>query len=144
MPDTMSSGCPGTYTTTIGTHKYRVITTNATWDAQKTDCGNDATSGTYLAIPDDQTELDAIITASGKPDTWVGITSGASTAADSYQTVKGATFLDSNPLWDTGEPDHKALTGGATGNCVVADDTNNQLADDDCTKTRPAICECEP
>jgi hypothetical protein len=134
-------GCPGTYTTTIGTHKYRVLGGNQTWATHQAACAADG-SNAYLAIPDDQTELDGIINASGQARTWVGINDPADNGV--FVTVKGAAFSSTDPLWDAGQPDNNPSSGPNNANCALADDNNNQLVDEDCAKTRPAVCECEP
>lgn len=141
MADASSPGCPGNYTLTSGTHKYRVISANGTWMAHKNTCGADNNS--YLAIPDTQGELDFIINSSGVARTWVGISDNDTNA---FVTVKGAAYPSTtgSGLWDTNEPDNNPTSGPNNGNCAQADDNNNKLVDEDCIKTRPAVCECEP
>lgn len=140
-PDGPTVNCPATYTTMIGTRYYRVIATAAVWSTQRAACAADA-ANTYLAIPADQTELTGIVTAGGAR-VWVGIDD--QTTEGTYATVRGGTIAPNSPLWDVGEPDDDPLVGAGPGDCVVAVNTNgNQIADERCDRTYPAVCECEP
>jgi hypothetical protein len=140
--DALIVACPATYTTMIGTHSYRVITTTAIWSAQRAACAADATNA-YLAIPDDQAELTAIRMAGGATQVWIGIDD--QTTEGTYATVRGGTLAMTSPLWNTGEPNDNPLVGQGPGDCLVAVDTNgNRVADDRCDRTYVAVCECEP
>jgi len=140
--DGMIGNCPSSYATTIGTHKYRVVASTAMWTAHETDCGNDtAGTNTYLASPDDQTELTAIITAAtGQTRIWVGVSDSSEGV---YDKTGGGTIPNNDPMWDSSEPDDNPVGGGgAAGDCVSAAGT--KLADDACNATYAAVCECEP
>lgn len=134
-------GCPTSYSTTIGGHRYRVITTMANWTIQHDACAADG-ANVYLATPDDQTELDAIIAAASVARIWVGISDTAQEGT--YATTAGGTIPDTDPMWASGEPDDDPVVGGGgpPGNCVSA--ATGELADDLCTVTYPAVCECVP
>jgi hypothetical protein len=142
MMDGSTTGCPGTYSTTIGTHKYRKITAGA-WSAQVTACAADG-SNAYLAVPNDQSELTAIIAASNVAITWVGYDD--QTTENAYVAVRGAAINDQNAMWDSGnnEPDNMPSSGGGQADCVTADMGAGRLADDKCGDPFPAVCECEP
>lgn len=140
--DGMVGNCPSSYTG-AGAHKYRVITASADWGAQVADCGNDtAGTNTYLASPDDQTELTAIIAAAAQARIWVGINDASEGV---YAKTGGGTIPMSDTMWDASEPDDNPVGGGGgPGDCVSAGMTSGKLADDACGATYPAVCECEP
>ncbi|NVB80512.1 MAG: C-type lectin domain-containing protein [Kofleriaceae bacterium] len=140
QPDAPAATCPASYTTMIGTHYYRKITTTATWQAHRTACAADGANA-YLAVPDDQAELTSIVMTGGVARVWVGIDD--QTTEGTYATVRGGTVAVNSPLWTAGEPDNSALTGAGMGDCVVAVSAN-RIADDRCDRTYPAVCECEP
>lgn len=125
----------------VPTHRYRVITTTAAWSAQQTDCMDDGTK-TYLAVPTDQTELTALVTAANVAYIWVGIDDQAQN--NTFVTTNGGTFSQTDPLWDTNEPNNNPVSGGGAAGCVVAQMSNAQLVDDRCSNLRAAVCECEP
>ena len=142
-PDVPLGNCPASYLAISGqTHRYRVISTQSAYAAQATDCGNDGTT-TYLAIPDDQTELTAILTAA-TDDAWVGINDLANDG--SFVTVKLAAFSSTSPLWAGGEPDDDPESGGGNNNgeCVAGFANNQRLSDDRCDNAYVAVCECDP
>ncbi|MBA3463038.1 MAG: C-type lectin domain-containing protein [Deltaproteobacteria bacterium] len=89
-------------------------------------------SNAYLAIPDNPSELAALV-ADG--DVWVGISD--STTEGTYQTVRGAiaTFLP----WGPSEPDNNGNQ-----DCVGALQASSKIETLACTTMRPALCECEP
>lgn len=139
MPDAPPT-CPSGYTI-FGDRGYKLISAAASWTAQMAACAADGPN-VYLSIPDDQDELSGFIQGSGQPRLWVGIDDQATEGT--YLTVRGATIPANSPLWNAGEPDDDPLTGNGPGDCVVAVNSGGgQLADDSCTRTYPAICECE-
>ncbi len=140
--DGMMGNCPSTYTGS-GAHKYRVITAGAMWTAHETDCGNDtAGTNTYLASPDDQTELTAIIAAAAQARIWVGV---SDSTENTYAKTGGGTIPMNDTMWDASEPDNSPVGGGGgQGDCVSASMTSGKLADDACNTSYPAVCECEP
>jgi hypothetical protein len=141
--DGSPGNCPASYTGS-GAHKYRVITAGANWAAQETDCDDDTTgTNTYLASPDDQTELAAIIAAAAQSRIWVGV-SDTATEGTYAKTAGGTVPAPDATWWDTAEPDDNPITGGGPGDCVTASMTSGKLADDNCGVSRPAVCECEP
>lgn len=141
--DASAGRCPGTYTTlgTIATHRYRVIGNAAAFLTQSAACAADASTA-YLAIPDDAAELSALLAASAMSPIWVGVHDPQKDGT--FETVRGAAFSSTSPLWDQGEPDDKPLSGGGTAECVIATSGPAALADDRCNASRPAVCECEP
>lgn len=141
--DVPTNACPGSYSTIAGVtnRRYRVIGNAAAFATQKAACAADG-SNTYLAIPDDQAELTAILNAANTFRIWVGIEDVGDN--DMFVTVKGAPFPASNPLWDQGEPDDNPFSGGGAANCAVASNQGDDLADDRCAATYAAVCECEP
>jgi hypothetical protein len=111
-----------------------MISTTATWDAQRTACAGDGANA-YLAIPDDATELMAINTLlPAGVDYWIGISDQAMEGA--YVNVKGAaqTFLP----WDTGQPNNIN-----NADCVEVHQNNRAWNDTTCATTSRAVCECE-
>ena len=89
----------------------------------------------YLAVPDDATELQAILTLAGS-DVWVGVSDIA--VEGSFVTVLGAaaTFLP----WAAGQPDN---SGGGS-DCVTALSASATYDDKRCSNAAIAVCECEP
>lgn len=143
MVDANPGNCPATYTTVIGTHLYRVVATSTNWNNQRNDCGDDtAGTNTYLASPDDQTELTAIIAAAAQTRIWVGVND---TTEGTYAKTGGGTIPSNDPMWDTLEPDDNPVGGGGgAGDCVSAGMTSGKIADDNCATSYRAVCECEP
>ena len=149
--DVPQGNCPSTYAALSGAsgRLYRVITTTGAWAAQRAACAADG-SNTYLAVPETQAELTAIVTAANAT-IWVGI-EDAAPDDDTFVTVRNATaYPTNNGLWATSggtEPDDAPeQTGGGpnTAECVSASTANSgKLADDRCTETYAAVCECEP
>jgi hypothetical protein len=145
VADVPVNTCPTSYLAISGqTNRYRVIANQAAYATQKAACAADG-ANTYLAIPDNQTELTALLTAAGA-NAWVGIDDLAND--DSYVTVKGAAFSSASLLWDSGsgEPNDNPVGGGpaGSGDCVAGFTSSQRLADDRCTNTRAAVCECDP
>lgn len=117
-----------------GSHLYHQFTTPADFTSQRTACA--AQGGiTYLAIPDDQNELQALVSATAQPAFWVGIDDMV--VQGNYMTVRGqpATFLP----WAPGQPDN----AGSGEDCVAALGSAT-LDDQACANKLPAVCECEP
>lgn len=125
-------GCPATGYASLGgsAHKYK-LRTSASWTTHRNAC---ASEGAFLAIPDDAGELSAILGLSGAV-TWIGVHDEAQEGT--YVTALGApaTFLP----WSTGEPNNDP--GNA--DCVRAL-TTMLYADDRCTTSYVAVCECVP
>jgi len=139
----ITSNCAASYTT-VGAlaHRYRVITGQNDWTAQRNAC--DADTGTsYLFVPDDQAELTAVLAAAGG-DTWVGVNDMANEGT--YVTANGGTLAANSALWDGGEPDNgpEMGTGNNNSHCVMGKPGTNRLSDDKCQNTYVAVCECEP
>ncbi len=138
--------CPATYSALAGitTRRYRVISGAADWTTQRSACAADGASA-YLAIPDDQAELTAILAATSG-DLWVGINDPADN--EMFVTVKAAaSFSSASALWAAGgEPDDNPVSGGGpnTAECVMALTASDRLADERCNETYAAVCECEP
>ena len=137
-PVDSSNHCAGGYNAisngTAG-HRYKLITTTDTWQVQ-----HDACLGpfSYLAIPDDATELAALDALAGSIALyWVGVDDIATEGT--FLTVKNvpATFLP----WQPPAPDD-APPGE---DCVEAITAVAMFNDDRCNNTQlAAICECDP
>lgn len=148
QPDGQTNpSCPAGYTMLAGIsdRSYRVITTPQTWSMQRDDCADDATSGTYLAVPETQAELTALLVAADDPRIWVGV-EDAGQDDQMFATVSGASYPTNNGLWAGGEPDDTAFSGGAAGGaeCVAAEMNSERLSDERCSSAYVAVCECEP
>jgi len=138
MPNQVDAGmgCAPGFTTLPGvsTHLYHLFTTPADFTSQRTACA--AQGGiTYLAIPDDANELQALVTQSGVPALWVGIDDIV--VEGNYLTVRGQpeTYLP----WASGQPDN-----APPGEDCVAALSSATYDDDQCSLSLPAVCECEP
>lgn len=147
MVDAPAPGnCKSTYAA-LGSsaHRYRVISAPATWNTQRGICNADG-STSYLAVPNDQTELTALAAAPSAARFWVGIDDQA--AEGTYAMQRGGTLSATDMMWDLvavpPEPNNTPSSGGGQADCVNGQMSNSKLADDNCTKTFPAICECEP
>lgn len=143
MTDAPAGGCPASYmmVTGTGTHRYRVVSAPAAWAAQRSACAADSTSA-YLAVPNDQAELTALLATSSAVRVWVGIDD--QTTENSYVTTRGGVFAANDPLWDVGEPDNAPFNGNGESDCAVGVKASNQVADTKCGDPYPAICECDP
>jgi hypothetical protein len=134
VPDGLE--CPVGYAILTGApdHAYRRISTAAAWQNQVTAC-RDEGANVYLAIPDSETELRAILTFASS-DVWVGISDVAVEA--SYVTVHDTVpgFLP----WAAGQPDD---SGGGS-DCVQALSASATYDDRRCSNSVIAVCECEP
>ena len=75
---------------------------------------------------------------------WLGVDD--QTTEGTYATSTGGTIAANDPMWDTAnnEPNNSPFQGSGEGDCAVGVMTVNKLADDNCTRTYAAICECEP
>jgi hypothetical protein len=138
-PDEMTmAGCPTGFAAIANgtaTHEYKLITTPTdTWSKQATAC-HVAGYNTYLAIPSDQGELDAIDTfANGSVNAiWIGISD--QTTGMTYTTVNGSTLPAFTPT--------NGWTKDMAKNCVSNDTGNVSYADTNCGTHEAAVCECE-
>jgi hypothetical protein len=131
------SKCPMSFAsiTGAGSHVYKVQANGANWAQQQNACRALSTNA-YLAIPDDQNELNALDTASGQTLYWVGISDIAT--ENTFVTVLNTPqlFLP----WQPPAPDD----AGPGEDCVEALVTVNKFNDERCNTTLPAICECDP
>lgn len=126
-------GCPNDFVALGGqAHRYRRITTTADWTQQRLVCES---FGTYLVVPDDVAELQAVTTFAANATIWVGIADANGTGT--YTTVLGsaATFLP----WAAGEP-----TTGGNMHCVLDGANTQTYSNELCTVVEPAVCECNP
>lgn len=135
--------CPGNYAAVSGqTNLYLVITAANDWPTQVAACMG---TGRYLFVPNDQTELTAILNAANV-DIWAGATDEANEGT--FVTTNGGTLASNSPLWDATdtEPDNdpEMGTGNNNSHCVVALNALDRLADDKCANTYAAVCECQP
>lgn len=149
MTDVPLGNCPASYNLTHGTRRYRVIAA-ADWFAQVAAC--DAGTNRYLAIPNDQAELTAIV-AFANATIWVGVSDegvNQSSADDEVmEDVNGAAFATGTAIWGANQPDDTQTGAGGGGannaECVAAETAmSGKLMDDRCALTYAAVCECEP
>ena len=144
-PDSpMGMGCPTNYMQLgLSAHRYRVISQTGTWPIQKAACAVDG-ANVYLAVPTDQQELSALVQTANAQRAWLGVDD--QTTEGTYATTKAGTLAANDPMWDSanGEPNNAPFQGSGEGDCVVGVMSDAKLADDNCTRTYPAICECEP
>jgi hypothetical protein len=144
--DGTPGSCPGTYAAVAGVadRQYRVVAAAADWQSQKGACAADG-ANTYLAIPDSQAELTAILTAAAQARIWVGATDQP-TDDEMFVTVNNAPFVST--LWDTAsnEPDGSGFpaSGGGAADCVAAEQSTGKISDEKCQQAYPAVCECQP
>jgi hypothetical protein len=125
--------CPASYTTTLtGGHRYRNVTTTSGWQSAYNDCADDLPGYTYVAVPDNNAELQGIVTQHGG-NRWVGV-DDAQMQGD-YRTVRGeyATFLP----WEPGQPN-----GGMSESQVYVTGSNN-YRDDSPSNPHSYTCECD-
>ncbi len=126
-------GCPGSYITIAAApgHRYKLITTTGNWQTSHDACALD---GTYMVVPDDATELAAVVTLAGTP-IWVGVTDMA--VEGTFQTVLGvnATYLP----WASGQPDNKP-----PGEDCVRAALTDLYSDERCSNSLRTVCECMP
>lgn len=131
--------CPNSYAVVSGqSHRYRVLNGSNYASALST-CAADGPAA-YLAVPDDATELAAIL-QEAQANTWVGIDDR--TTEGTFVTANGGTFASNSPLWDSaaGEPNNGPANQG---DCAVAIKSSSKLVDDKCANSNIAVCECEP
>lgn len=128
-------GCPAGYAALPGVPNrlYRKLLTAAAWTNHRTACEAEG-ANVYLAIPDDMTELSAIVTFASA-DVWVGIDDMA--VEGTFLTVRDTPppFLP----WDVGQP-----TNAGNRDCVELLAASSKLATLSCGTARIAVCECEP
>jgi hypothetical protein len=129
-------GCPVGYATLTGIpdHVYRRIAKMDSWDHQVTACQADG-ANVYLAIPDDATELQGILTLAST-DAWIGVD-------DIATENRFVTVLEAAPTllpWAAGQPDD---SGGGS-DCVLALSASATYDDRRCSNAQIAVCECEP
>ncbi|MGE0546880.1 MAG: lectin-like protein [Kofleriaceae bacterium] len=133
LPDGL--GCPPSYAQLPGgsTHVYRHLSGQDDWAAKQAACQADG-ANSYLAVPGDAAELEAILALSSG-NTWVGIED--IDPEGSYVTVLGApaTFLP----WVLLQPDNSGNS-----DCVLAIRASQRYDDRKCNGTFTAVCECEP
>jgi hypothetical protein len=118
-------------------HLYYLFTTPSDFTSQRSACAAQGPT-TYLAIPDDATELGALDTLAGATATyWVGISDTATEGT--WLTVKGGTqtFLP----WETGHP--ITTPPNNQNDCVRVVTADAKFFDDKCNTQLAAICECE-
>lgn len=141
--DAPPDGCPASYmmATGAGVHRYRVVAAAGTWTVQRAACAADG-AGAYLAVPDEQAELTALLATSAAGRVWIGIDD--QTSEGTYATTRGGTVAANDPLWNVTEPNNAPFNGNGQGDCVVGVKASNQLADTRCVESYAAICECDP
>lgn len=134
-PPDAATGCPAGYQPLpgIATHYYKRVAIAAGWTNQRAICGNEP-ANVYLAIPNDDAELLALVALAGEPF-WIGISDAAEEG--DYMTVLGApaTFVP----WAQSEPDNNGNQ-----DCVRARDQTGRFETELCGVPSIAICECQP
>lgn len=131
MSDGPPAGCAADFATLTGGNAAHVYKLLAADDgiAQQAAC---VTSGGYLAIPDDATELGALATLAGNAEIWIGVNDRA-TEGD-YREVLTDTVYTSLPIEDgTGNQNNQDCVGSKDG---------TTLETDDCDDARVVVCEC--
>jgi hypothetical protein len=109
-------------------HTYKVLA-SADGIAQQAAC---VTSGAYLAIPDDATELGAVVGLAGDVDIWIGVNDR--TTEGEYREVLANTIYTALPIEDG--------TGNQTNQDCVGSKDGTTLETDNCDGSRVAVCEC--
>jgi len=115
-------------------HLYQLIATASDFMTQRGTCAVQG-PGAYLAIPDDASELQSIMTFSAVTEIWVGLTDEV--VEGSFLTVRGdlPLFLPFVP----GQPDD-----APPGEDCIGALSSGQFEDLNCVDSLPAVCECEP
>lgn len=120
--------CPGNYVPSNGSH-YRYVSNTVTWPSAETDCENDSSGLTHLAIVSSG-ELATIDAISSATRTWVGLTDR---------------ITDGIWLWVTGAAGPSLGTGSDS--CGQLDEGISfggpALRNDDCASGRSYVCECD-
>lgn len=129
--------CPGSYAPIAnGTpgHRYRRLGPPKEWDEQVASC-TEPGARTYLAIPDDASELAALVALNGSNKLWLGISDRET--EEIFVNAKGVVqvFLP----WKQGSPDQAEDNDK---DCVAAD-SDRAIIDDKCDQKYEAVCECE-
>lgn len=133
--DAPPAGCPAGYATLTEappTQKYKLVTTLANWDTGQNLCVADKPGGgTYLAIPDDATELAAISTLTAAKY-WIGVNDKAT--ENTFVNVKG---MPAFTMFGAGEPNDQGNQ-----DCVAV--LNNLMSTEKCGATALVyVCECD-
>ncbi len=116
-------------------HRYRLVDNPAGWTNQRALCGNEP-ANVYLAVPDDDAELAALLAlALPATDVWVGLSDAAEEGM--FVTVRGTPAAFSP--WAPDEPDNDGNQ-----DCVLAQAATGLLATSVCGAPVAAVCECEP
>ena len=134
-----SGNCSADYDVVPGqTHLYKLADGSHNWPQQHDACNGD---GGYLAIPDDQDELTALISlaANASQTFWIGVDD--QDTEGTFLTVKGDPV--SFQPWAPGEPNDSGGGGGSGADCVQVQD-DGLFHDFRCGDNEVAICECEP
>jgi len=128
-PDT-PVGCNGDFNTITNgntAHKYKLISTPTDWVAQQnTVC---AQQSSYMAIPDDAAELQAIYDLAGQNDLWVGVN----------DRITEGTFRDTKNNLYTALP----VTGNKVPDDCVHTANGTSLDVVGCGDSKITVCECE-
>jgi hypothetical protein len=132
MIDVPPAGCPGDYAQLPGgsAHVYKVLANDDMWQNHRNTC-HATSSSAYLAIPDDQPELDALDTLAATATYWIGVSKDQN---DNYVNDKNLpqTFLP----WAPGQPMNDP--------CVAAISAMGKFDDLKCNMRFHAVCECDP
>lgn len=129
--------CPLTYTTTIGTSKYRASVQNRGFPEAAADCAGDGTN-THLAVITSQTELANVLVLVSF-HAWIGLSDRVTAGTLIWVTNEdggGYPPADGMP-WGTGEP-----AFGSTKHCVLTRE-DGEWSIESCGLNRPYICECD-
>jgi hypothetical protein len=142
-PDAMmndaSASCPPGYPATGG---YRIVTTDATWEAAVADCADDELGGsplrTHLVVFDDEAERSFVNAMVPGIPHWIGLSDRV--VADDWRWVTLEPIVyypgPTGGPWDVGEPDGE-------GDCALMMGTA-EFDDRPCNSgTARYICECD-
>jgi len=133
-PDGVSPRCPPNFAplSSGSAHVYLPIAVADDYASHVQSCMNEG-PGIYLAIPDDQAELDAMVNFAGGFSFWIGIDDRLNEGVFVTTKNQPAMFLP----FASGEGQT------STEDCVDVQ-PGGLFADDDCAAALPAACECEP
>jgi len=124
------TGCNPDFLTITGGnagHKYKLITTVNDWISQENNVC--AQQSSYMAIPDDATERQALADLNGGNEIWVGV---------SDRLVEGVFRDTKNNIYNA-----LPITGNKVPDDCVRTPDGGSLDVVGCDKTKATVCECE-
>jgi hypothetical protein len=142
--DASSRPCPVDFTS-IGTSRYRHVTTVATWEAARTSCRNqtnELTPSIHLVVFSNDQERAAVRTAFPNSKLWIGLSDRVMTNVWRWVTAEdnGAYPPTTGSPWKAGQPNDG---GSGEEDCVVMENSG-ELDDRSCSNdTEQFLCECD-